>query len=198
MTKNTRYIPQGFVQFVPNLSDFYTNPNPLFECWVSKEKPEAIFYAGKSSKPLFYTRFLDNDSMKKRILNTISNLMKREDEKIARREAKKTTHTMKVGDILYTSWGYDQTNVDFFQVVGLPSKYFVEIRKIKSSLVPSDGLSPMAGKIVGLPNQFCEYSDYNKNVTLKRKADYTNTIRISDCETAWLWDGNAKYCSWYA
>lgn len=196
--KTTRYIPQGFVQFVPNLTDFYTNPNPLFECWVSREKPVAIFYAGKSSKPLFYTQFMTEESMKKKIVSTISNLMDWEDKKAERREARKAPHTLKIGDILYTSWGYEQTNVDFFQVVDLPSKCFAELRKIKSELIPSEGLSPMAGKVVGLKDKFCEYSDYDRNVSIKRKVSSSNTVHISGCQTAWLWDGNAKYCSWYA
>lgn len=37
---------------------------------------------------------------------------------------------VKVGDIFYTSWGYEQTNLDFYQVVGLVGKVTVKLRKI--------------------------------------------------------------------
>ena len=38
---------------------------------------------------------------------------------------------LKVGDVLVYSWGYDQTNIDFFKVVGL-TKTMVKIRQLKS------------------------------------------------------------------
>ena len=33
-----------------------------------------------------------------------------------------------IGDIVYSSWGYDQTNVDFYEVVGKQGKitYFLQ------------------------------------------------------------------------
>jgi hypothetical protein len=43
--------------------------------------------------------------------------------------ARKTGHTLKVGDILNTSWGYDQTNVDFFVVTRI-SAARVWVRRI--------------------------------------------------------------------
>lgn len=43
----------------------------------------------------------------------------------------------KVGDILIASWGYDQTNVDYYQVVALVGTSSVRIRKIQSECVRS-------------------------------------------------------------
>lgn len=37
---------------------------------------------------------------------------------------------VKVGDIFYMSWGYEQTNVDFFQVVALKGKTQVVIKEV--------------------------------------------------------------------
>jgi len=53
-----------------------------------------------------------------------------------REEKKEATgkHTFKVGDILYQSWGYDQTNIDFFQVVSILPKSVV-IRGIGQKVV---------------------------------------------------------------
>jgi len=50
-----------------------------------------------------------------------------EKAKQERREQKKLDaieflSTLKVGDIFYSSWGYDQTNIDFYQLVGLKGK----------------------------------------------------------------------------
>jgi len=39
-------------------------------------------------------------------------------------------HNLKVGDVLYSSWGYEQTNIDYYQVVALIGKTMVSVRKI--------------------------------------------------------------------
>ena len=38
-------------------------------------------------------------------------------------------HSLKVGDILYCSWGYDQTNVDYFKVSEVIGKRKIKIPK---------------------------------------------------------------------
>jgi hypothetical protein len=40
----------------------------------------------------------------------------------------------KVGDILYSSWGYDQTNIEFFKVVKV-SEFSVWIQEVGSKLL---------------------------------------------------------------
>jgi hypothetical protein len=43
---------------------------------------------------------------------------------------KEPQHNIKAGDIFYNSWGYDQTNIDFYQVVATTAKT-ISLRKIK-------------------------------------------------------------------
>lgn len=61
-----------------------------------------------------------------------------------------TTTGVKVGDFFYASWGYDQTNVDFYKVVGFsPSGKSVRLQRWSQTLsgsqppcdyvVPGDG-----------------------------------------------------------
>jgi hypothetical protein len=40
-------------------------------------------------------------------------------------------HNYKINDIFYNSWGYDQTNIDFYQVVGVTAKT-IKVKEIKS------------------------------------------------------------------
>jgi hypothetical protein len=61
--------------------------------------------------------------------------------RIADNEARKQTkseaitgHPFKVGDSLYQSWGYDQTNIDFYEVVEVLPKS-VKVRPISQLLV---------------------------------------------------------------
>lgn len=42
---------------------------------------------------------------------------------------------VKVGDMFYSSWGYEQTNVDFFQVVELVGKTSVRVREVNPPII---------------------------------------------------------------
>ena len=61
-------------------------------------------------------------------------------------------HNIKVGEIFYNSWGYDQTNIDFYQVVSVTEKT-VSIRAIRGEEVEND-YSMMTGKKSALKDSF--------------------------------------------
>ena len=46
---------------------------------------------------------------------------------------------VKVGDVFYESWGYEQTNIDFWEVVKLRGKTQVVLRAISSKVVETLG-----------------------------------------------------------
>lgn len=45
---------------------------------------------------------------------------------------------VKIGDLFVTSWGYEQTNVDYFQVVETKGEYMVKIREIGYKTVEAE------------------------------------------------------------
>lgn len=47
---------------------------------------------------------------------------------------KEPQHDLKIGDVIYNMWGYDQTNIDYYQIVATTAKT-VSLRKIKSGSV---------------------------------------------------------------
>lgn len=51
---------------------------------------------------------------------------------------------VKVGDIFSASWGYEQTNNDFFQVVELVGSSSVRVREVNLPIVDSEAVSSMA------------------------------------------------------
>ena len=121
--------------------------------------------------------------------------------------------TVKVGDFFYSSWGYDQTNVDFYKVVGLtPSGKSVRVQKWTSAAAGPQG-GPQEYVIPG--ERPATYVDWS---AVPEGADYwtreaTKVIREVPVEThrlrtgyqgsacftinsysgAWLWDGKPKY-----
>lgn len=119
----------------------------------------------------------------------------------------------KVGDILHHSWGYDQTNCDFYQVVEV-KKASVVLRKIGAGTVPgtegfmSEQLMPV--KDAFIPHGSQALTKHGKAITPENP---TITKRVSfyvkedgslryfiPAPYGWcdLWEGKPEYSSWYA
>ena len=182
------YIPSGYIEFKPNIGDY---PKNMFACWVSKDKPIAMFFVGKQSKPIWHYTFKDNFAMKDKIIAQISTLMTRHEKKLEKRQAKKTPTTLQEGDILYTSWGYDQTNVDWYQITKKISPNMVEIRRIYGQAT-QDALGDR-GETLPLKDHFIEDAE-----PIKKRISGDNSVNIATYARAWDWDGKSKYYSTYA
>ncbi len=112
------------------------------------------------------------------------------DNKEARRAARKAHVTaLKVGDILVASWGYDQTNIDYFEVTRVVSGKTVEVREIAQRVVESKGF--MTETVVPVPGQ------YIGAVTQHRVTVYDN-IKLNSYKYATKWDGQPDFQSHYA
>ena len=57
---------------------------------------------------------------------------------------KKNVFGVKVGDIFSASWGYEQTNNNFFQVIALVGEKSVRVREVNPPIVRRDPVSGMA------------------------------------------------------
>ena len=57
---------------------------------------------------------------------------------------KKNKYGVQVGDIFSCTWGYDQTNVDFFQVVKLVGEQSVKVREVVPKVKLVETESPMS------------------------------------------------------
>lgn len=69
----------------------------------------------------------------------------KENSKPAEKSApKENKFGVKVGDIFSASWGYEQTNNDFFQVIALVGENSVRVREVYLPIVDSFAVGPMA------------------------------------------------------
>lgn len=57
---------------------------------------------------------------------------------------KKNKYGVKVGDIFSASWGYEQTNVDFFQVIALVGECSVRVREVYPKMIDENPTCGMA------------------------------------------------------
>ena len=99
---------------------------------------------------------------------------------------------LQVGDIVYTSWGYDQTNVHFYQVVKRTPK-MVHLREVEKMRCVKK-LSDMLGHAVARKDVFS-----TEKVT-KHRIQYRG-IRVSikmNYSYASKWDGKPKHYTSYA
>jgi len=71
---------------------------------------------------------------------------------------------IKLGDIFKSSWGYDQTNVDFYQVTRVISEKTIEVTPIEGKRIEDEKVIPMIGEFTGEPMRrrprFSQYGIY--------------------------------------
>ena len=101
---------------------------------------------------------------------------------------------VKIGDIFCFSWGYEQTNVDYFQVVALKGTKQVIIREIAYEIAETTGLESY--KVRPVKDSFIQNSQFiqdNEIGAVKQVKQLGNgTIYINIESFGWcsLWDGN--------
>jgi len=106
--------------------------------------------------------------------------------RMLRRQAAKKPHTLKVGDVLNTSWGYEQTSVEFYEVVAV-SGVMVTLRQIAASMTETGF---MCGETIPYPGEFI-------GEPIRRRASSSNWVKIHRSASASPWSGRPQYVSWY-
>lgn len=105
---------------------------------------------------------------------------------------------VKVGDVFVDSWGYDQTNVDFYEVTRT-TKAKIELRPIASEHVEETGwasarVKPVPGYYTGAPRNLKTPRAYKSGDTVYvyvRMNSFSNASKVEAPETY------TAHCSWY-
>jgi hypothetical protein len=163
----------------------------------NKSRPVAVGFTGTAGKPDIYYYFKDEEKREAYIAKWLQE-QKQKLEYKAERQAKKqapTIHALpfKPGDIIYNSWGYDQTNVDFYQVVRC-TKSSVFIRPIKAEYSDRSAGCDMAAYVTPLKNEFTG-EEIRKKIQWYDGSAYIK-FEFGGCSR--YKDGDEIYCSWYA
>ena len=97
---------------------------------------------------------------------------------------------MKKGDILVSLWGYEQTNVSFYEIVKLTEK-MVTVVELDNRIESGGHYHYQAMPVPGS----------GKGEAIRRRIVYNGPVpgcRINDCIYARLWDGSPQYGTSYA
>ena len=150
-------------------------------------RPLGALWYGRAEKPQIYSTYPNEEYRDKAIQEFLDRRASRAKENLKRRQERRLTrdHDIKVGDIYYTSWGYDQTNIDFYKVVNVRGSR-IDLKELTQkyadrgeggyddSVVPGDSFAN------------------DKIYTVSARADGTLTS-LSSFEYLTKWDGQPKY-----
>ena len=186
---NTRYIPQDAQEVtrldLPGVVYTYTHAATGQLC--------AVAYAGKSNKPTWHYRFMNAAQREHRIDAFFDGIAQRQDFMTARKSERSAfTHTLKPGDILYASWGYDQTNIDFYQVTATTKKT-VTFRELKQ-IAHRDGMYSDGGLTVPDRDNFRDSKEHTRTVKPG------NCVNFAEYDGGYMrhlspWDGRPEHWS---
>lgn len=129
------------------------------------------------------------------IVNKKKQVESRELEKQKRREANKVAAKdfYQVGDIVYNSWGYEQTNISFYQVIKVTARSIVVKQISQSQVEGSMERHGMACDVVAIKDSFIEDG---KQYTLRvKRQGMLSSPNSYYCFGKW--DGRPIYMSWY-
>ena len=177
-------------RYIPSTCNTPLLSNEFFDFFWNekKEYPVCIVFSKKAKNKFWYYGFLNYDSMMKKVEETISNAVSRKKTQEEYKAKRNQPHTLKVGDILYASWGYDQTNIDFFKVVALVGKTQVKIIGVDTEIESVPGCESQDLATPASSSSQANIFTRKYNPTLKKYEPITllkkvngsdNSIRIS-------------------
>lgn len=169
-------------------------------CYVSEAgglRFYAMGYAGNAGKRSFHYSYKTAEARDKACSDFFASLKSHKERVRKYRAESYQPHTFKVGDIITNSWGYDQTNVDFYRIVKT-SQHYVWIQAIAAH---TSETGFMSGKSV--PHIDTSATDPTKWGFIDKKEEVERHRASGEnvCMkygSGSKWDGKERYTSWYA
>lgn len=157
----------------------------------SANGPAFIAYKGRQSKPAQRVAFGSVERRDEQLAEYVKRETAREG---ARQQRQQAAHGLEVGDILYSTWGYEQTNVTFYQLTRIVSGRSAMVRQIEADTIESKPGS-MTGTTTPRPGEFVAGSKDEM-----RRATGWQTLGAGKSSHGDLekWDGRPRNVSSYA
>jgi hypothetical protein len=181
MRKNpVRYIPPGY-ELLKEIPELGVQIYGEIQVLNGKNRAVAVAYGGKRNNPDWHYRFANGERLNAKINEYVANLQAREQAKAEYRAAKKVPVKVEVGDIFKAAWGYDQTNIDYYEVVNVVGK-MIDVREIGqqregNGLYMQGVCVPVPGAFVGGVMRKLVQGNNGQNAHFKI-ASYANAYKI--------------------
>ena len=148
-------------------------------------KPIGTAFQGKRGKPDWNYIFQNQERLDKHIAQWFKDIESRMEymgERKISRTTPATEQRLVPGTILYSSWGYDQTNIDFYRVVRRTGSYV--------------WLAPMGSHAID-DSHVVPHGVLSGKKLLKKKVQVydgeESSVRLTSYSSAYPWDGRPKY-----
>lgn len=165
--------------YIPKDAILYTRDGvDAIVYWYTTQhgKLAGIAYHGKANTSDWHFTFRSEADRLKRSdahLDAIAGHAKAMTERAEKRRAYR--HTLQIGDIPKASWGYDQTNIDYYQVTAVVGPQTVELREIGSISRETGWLQgdcvPSPGHFIGNP--------------MRKRVTEGNCVKFASYKYAW-------------
>ena len=173
--------------------EFYIPPNSVelalangvvaYIWFARNDKPGATIFSGKRAKPnsnFYYRDYARLDAALAEAVESQARVAAYKAERAAKRKA--FAHDVKVGDIYRTSWGYEQTNIEYFEVIEVKGKHAI-LREIAQERTETGF---MQGKCVPLPGAYLKPRFEGDDAGLPiRRLIQDGHIKIDDVRYGW-------------
>src|SRR3989304_5229164 len=161
--KRNHFIPKDAVR--QDIPDVPASVEVFY--FTHSNKPSAVAFKGRAQTPAINEIYYSDARRDQRIKEWLEGLNGWEKMKADRKaKIKGEFVSVQIGDILHTSWGYDQTNGDWYQVTGRTNGT-ITIRPIASSYKETGFMSgsstPQPGRFTGPPEVRHSLNDSKKS-----------------------------------
>lgn len=131
-----RVIPRGYELMI-------SDDEMGVAAYIGREGTSVIAYSGRRIKPDFHHSFKCAEYAKTFVAAWQAKIQAASEVKRERREERRNAkNPLAIGDVLICSWGYEQTNIDYYEVTAMVGKKSVEI-------CPIDDLREDTGDMTG-------------------------------------------------
>lgn len=135
----------------------------------------AMGFSGKRAKPDFNYRFGTPEKMAEYVKNYFAGIASANATKAEWKAKRNQASKLIVGDILCSSWGYDQTNVEYWEVTAVIGSHTVEVREIAQERQETQFMQgeciPVPGDYVG-PAKRC-------------RVQHGDSVKVHSCASAY-------------
>lgn len=144
------FIPKGSVKVSDKISDAVAYLSQ-FAAPSGNPRYLAVVFVGKQNKPISQYYYRSEELRARAVAEAFTSrqlsLAFKSEQRANRKQIK-----LELGHILRTCWGYDQTNVEFYQVTKLIGSTMVEVREIAQV---SHETGHMTGSCTPVLDKFC-------------------------------------------
>lgn len=160
--------------------------------YEARDKYLAQAFMPKGKRHVFFYSYRTQAQRDKRLQDFFASAREHKIIIAQRRVERSQPCRLELGTVMTGSWGYDQTNVEAWQVVKIVGKNTVQLRAVKCTQLDSASGHSMSCYLIPCPNEFSGAE------IVTRRVQYGHNVLINRHCSLSPWKGDKLYCSWYA